>query len=70
MGRGIAQLPNEDPARLGRVQDAKWRSIGVRCPRSCYECLGASGERRESCSARARAAQAAALCLTDAAAVE
>lgn len=30
MGRLVAQIPNEDPARLARVQDAKWRTIGVR----------------------------------------
>ena len=30
MGRMVAQIPNEDPARLARVQDAKWRTIGVR----------------------------------------
>ena len=29
MGRLVAQIPNEDPARLARVQDAKWRTIGV-----------------------------------------
>ncbi len=29
MGRMVAQIPNEDPARLARVQDAKWRTIGV-----------------------------------------
>ncbi|KAL0029410.1 hypothetical protein WJX77_005278 [Trebouxia sp. C0004] len=31
MGRLVAQIPNEDPARLARVQDAKWRTIGVDC---------------------------------------
>ena len=30
MGRLMSQIPNEDPARLARVQDAKWRTIGVR----------------------------------------
>jgi hypothetical protein len=30
MGRLIHQLPNEDPARLSRVLDAKYRCIGVR----------------------------------------
>eukprot|EP00891_Asterochloris_glomerata_P005719 jgi/Astpho2/5719/fgenesh1_pm.00079_%23_56_t len=30
MGRLTAQIPNEDPARLQRIQDAKWRTIGVR----------------------------------------
>lgn len=29
MGRLVAQIRNEDPARLARVQDAKWRTIGV-----------------------------------------
>lgn len=29
MGRLIHQLPNEDPARLSRVLDAKYRCIGV-----------------------------------------
>ena len=29
MGRLVAQIPNEDPSRLARVQDAKWRTIGV-----------------------------------------
>lgn len=29
MGRLVSQIPNEDPARLARVQDAKWRTIGV-----------------------------------------
>jgi hypothetical protein len=31
MGRLVAQLPNEDASRLGRVLDAKYRCIGV-CP--------------------------------------
>lgn len=30
MGRLMSQIPNEDPARLARVQDAKWRTIGVK----------------------------------------
>lgn len=30
MGRLMSQMPNEDPARLARVQDAKWRTIGVK----------------------------------------
>lgn len=29
MGRLVAQIPNEDPDRLKRVMDAKWRTIGV-----------------------------------------
>ncbi len=29
MGRLVAQVPNEDPERLKRVLDAKWRTIGV-----------------------------------------
>jgi hypothetical protein len=29
MGRMVAQIPNEDPERLKRVLDAKWRTIGV-----------------------------------------
>lgn len=29
MGRLVAQVPNEDPDRLKRVMDAKWRTIGV-----------------------------------------
>ncbi len=30
MGRLVAQVPNEDPDRLRRILDAKYRSIGVR----------------------------------------
>lgn len=30
MGRLIAQIPNEDRARLSRILDAKYRVIGVR----------------------------------------
>lgn len=30
MGRLTAQIPNEDPSRLSRVMDAKYRMIGVR----------------------------------------
>uniref|UniRef100_A0A7S0S1F6 Uncharacterized protein n=1 Tax=Chlamydomonas leiostraca TaxID=1034604 RepID=A0A7S0S1F6_9CHLO len=29
MGKLVAQIPNEDPERLKRVLDAKWRTIGV-----------------------------------------
>mmetsp|Transcript_39826 Transcript_39826/g.88539 ORF Transcript_39826/g.88539 Transcript_39826/m.88539 type:complete len:368 (-) Transcript_39826:472-1575(-) len=29
MGKIVAQIPNEDPERLKRVLDAKWRTIGV-----------------------------------------
>ncbi|KAG2450209.1 hypothetical protein HYH02_000310 [Chlamydomonas schloesseri] len=29
MGRLVAQVPNEDPERLKRVLDAKWRTIGI-----------------------------------------
>ncbi|KAK9816917.1 hypothetical protein WJX72_007072 [[Myrmecia] bisecta] len=29
MGKLVAQVPNEDPARLQRIQDAKYRTIGV-----------------------------------------
>lgn len=29
MGKLIAQITNEDPERLKRVLDAKWRTIGV-----------------------------------------
>lgn len=38
MGRLVAQIPNEDPARLARVQDAKWRTIGV-SNASCIACV-------------------------------
>lgn len=38
MGRLVAQIPNEDPARLARVQDAKWRTIGV-SKASCIACV-------------------------------
>ena len=36
MGRLVAQIPNEDPARLARVQDAKWRTIGVSCALAAF----------------------------------
>mmetsp|Transcript_10904 Transcript_10904/g.18922 ORF Transcript_10904/g.18922 Transcript_10904/m.18922 type:complete len:368 (+) Transcript_10904:113-1216(+) len=29
MGKMVAQIPNEDPERLKRVLDAKWRTIGI-----------------------------------------
>lgn len=29
MGKLVAQVPNEDPERLKRVLDAKWRTIGI-----------------------------------------
>lgn len=39
MGKIVSQIPNEDPERLKRVLDAKWRTIGVRVvllgPQSC-----------------------------------
>ena len=35
MGRLTSQIPNEDPARLARVQDAKWRTIGVTLHGTC-----------------------------------
>ena len=38
MGRLVAQIPNEDPARLARVQDAKWRTIGVNLRRCLLAC--------------------------------
>eukprot|EP00192_Tetraselmis_astigmatica_P011453 CAMPEP_0117669206 /NCGR_PEP_ID=MMETSP0804-20121206/11994_1 /TAXON_ID=1074897 /ORGANISM="Tetraselmis astigmatica, Strain CCMP880" /LENGTH=357 /DNA_ID=CAMNT_0005477219 /DNA_START=171 /DNA_END=1241 /DNA_ORIENTATION=+ len=29
MGRGVSSIPNDDPERLARIQDAKFRTIGV-----------------------------------------
>ena len=51
MGRLTSQIPNEDPDRLSRVMDAKYRMIGVRSSiaiqMSVPDCLPASRPRNQ-----------------------